>query len=260
VLKGPYTAIAASVIVHVALLLTLIFTSVKEAKLPKEDKPKTVAIKSFLYTAPKKSPKRIIEKIEPLPEPIKKVEAVTPKKVLSKPKKRPTKPTLVKEVPLKSSPKVATQKATESEKTRTAEISEKAPSLSPKKSQAKTNYTDIYGLSRLRKKLDKQNRDQAFTDLTQKRSASVMDGEPFAVPEAVIPLTEEQKYKQNTNTNHTGSITKNDNGTCTQHREQVLGSPVPATTSYFACGESKFDKGFREHMKKVQVKLAAPKK
>jgi hypothetical protein len=51
------------------------------------------------------------------------------------------------------------------------------------------------------------------------------------------------------------SITKHDNGTCIIEREQFLGSPVEGSTSAFACGESKFDKSFREHMRKVQNKI-----
>ena len=82
-----------------------------------------------------------------------------------------------------------------------------------------------------------------------------MDGEPFPVPKTLVPLTADQQHKLNTSTSHVGSITKNDNGTCTIQREQILGSPVAATTSYFSCGESKFDKSFREHMQKVQAKL-----
>ena len=248
VLKGPYTAIVASVIVHVALLLTLIFTSTKAPKVAKEDKANVSTIKSFLYTAPKKIPaKSIIKKTEPLPAPVKKVEDVVPQKVISKPKKQPANAALLKDAPLKNPAKVPPPLPNK-------DHSQKKPIIPHK---AKTNYADLYGLSRLRKKLDKINREQAFAELTQKRSASIMDGEPFPVPKAIIPLSQEQKYKKNTSTNHTGSITKNDNGTCTIKREQMLGSPIEATTSYFACGESKFDKGFREHMKKVRVKLGA---
>jgi hypothetical protein len=75
------------------------------------------------------------------------------------------------------------------------------------------------------------------------------------VPKPIVPLTIDQQKKLNTSSSHVGSITKNDNGTCTIQREQILGSPIEATTSYFGCGESKFDKSFREHMKKVQTKL-----
>jgi hypothetical protein len=40
----------------------------------------------------------------------------------------------------------------------------------------------------------------------------------------------------------------------------MLGSLVQATTSSFVCGERQFDKSLRLHMKKIQVKLTAPKK
>ena len=136
------------------------------------------------------------------------------------------------------------------------------PALSKNNSQQKplTNFSSYDRLSRLRKNIESQQRQQAFGELTQKRSASNMDGEQFPVPKTIVPLTAEQQYILNTSTSHVGSITKNNNGTCTIYREQVLGSPVEATTSYFACGESDFDKSFREHMQKVQAKLSATKK
>ena len=117
------------------------------------------------------------------------------------------------------------------------------------------SFSSYDRLSRLRQKLDKQQSEQAFAELTQKRSTSIMDGEPFPVPKTIVPLTVEQQHKLTTSTSHVGSITKNDDGTCTIYREQMLGSPVQATTSSFACGESTFDKSFREHMKKVQAKF-----
>lgn len=109
----------------------------------------------------------------------------------------------------------------------------------------RSSFSSYDRLSRLRKKLDHQQRDQAFVELTQKRSTSIMDGEPLPVPKTLVPLTVDQQHKLNTSSSHVGSMTKNDNGTCTIYREKTLGSPVEATTSSFACGENKFDKSFR---------------
>ena len=70
-------------------------------------------------------------------------------------------------------------------------------------------------------------------------------------------LTPEQvREKNTTKVSSDISIIKNDNGTCIIEREQFLGSPVEGSTSVFSCGESKFDRDFREHMKKIQDKIA----
>ncbi len=251
VLKGSYTAIFASVIVHVLLLIALILASDKKTKLPKQDKAKAHTIKSFLYKAPKKvtpklvTPKKattdkVVAEVKPSTKPIEKQQAVsTPVIVHKKPSKQPDKA---------SSKKQQTQ-ITNAVKSDTNTTTNKVPGTS------RGNFSSYDSLSRLRKKLDSQQRDNAFAELTQKRSASAMDGEQFPVPKTIVPLTTEQEYKKNTSTSHVGSITKNDDGTCTIYRAQVLGSPVEATTSRFACGESKFDKNFREHMQKVKAKL-----
>lgn len=238
VLKGSYTAIFVSVIVHVLLLLALIFVAEKTPKTIKQDKPKATVIKSFLYSAPKKiAAKKVIAK------------KVTIDKVVSdtKPAKNPA--PQISKLPHKPSTKETPTQVTNAVKSDFNTTTNKVPGTS------KGSFSSYDRLSRLRNKLDKQQREQAFADLTQQRSASIMDGEQFPVPETIVPLTREQKYIQNTSKSHVGSITKNDNGTCTIQREQILGSPVEATTSTFGCGESKFDKSFREHMQKVQAKL-----
>jgi hypothetical protein len=122
----------------------------------------------------------------------------------------------------------------------------------------KASFSSYERLSRLREQVQKQQREQAFNQVTQQRSVSLMDADPLPVPHTIVPLTREQQYQKNTSTSHVGSITKHDNGTCTIHREQILGSPIEASTSKFACGESKFDKNFREHMQKVKNKFKTP--
>ncbi|KGJ97593.1 hypothetical protein [Colwellia psychrerythraea] len=266
-LKGTYTTIIVSVLLHLILLFALTYGSINPPKVIKRDKPKVTSIKSFLYSAPKKTiAKKSVPKIITTEQVI--AEIKPPKKTAAKqvvPKKEIiTKPTN------DSQPKVTAKVAS------TKVVSEPAiaPIIKPPpaqvtnavKSDTVTTKNKVAGasrggfssydrLSRLRNKLANQQRDQAFVELTQKRSASGMDGDPFPVPKTLVPLTIDQQYKLNTSQSHVGSITKNDNGTCTIHREQILGSPVEASTSYFACGESKFDKSFRQHMQKVQAKL-----
>jgi len=253
VLKGSYTAIFVSVIVHVILLLVLIFSAEKPEEVVKTNKPEVQVIKSFLYKAPKKitakkiTPiKVIIDKVVAEPKPSTKSIAKQPVPAVATPVLATEKPSKLLN---KSSSKETPTQVTNAVKSDFNTTTNKVPGTS------RGNFSSYDRLSRLRKKLDNQQRDKAFADLTQQRSVSIMDGEQFPVPKSIVPLTTEQKYRQNTSKSHVGTITKNDNGTCTIHREQVLGSPVEATTSSFACGESKFDKSFREHMQKVKAKL-----
>jgi len=259
VLKGSYTTIIISVLLHLLLLITLTYGSTPATKVIKQDKPKVTSIKSFLYSAPKKAaPKKVPDKQAPIKKtPVKKIIAETKPLQKSETKKTAPQKKVINKIITKTLPKTITNPITTSPpaqvtnavKSDTVTNTNKVPSTS------RGTFSSYDRLSRLRKQLNNQQRDQAFAELTQKRSASSMDAAPFPVPKTLVPLTEEQKYKLNTSKSHVGSITKNDNGTCTIHREQILGSPVQATTSYFACGESKFDKSFREHMQKVQAKL-----
>jgi hypothetical protein len=268
VLKGPYTAIIVSVLLHLVLLLALIYGAQNSPKVIKQAKPKPTAIKSFLYSAPKKKPlkkppptKVILDKVVAKKAPDKKIPA---KKVAAK--KVTSKPSTAKVLPKKITrdlPSVPPTKKLSQQKPSQVTNAVKSETVTTKNKVSGTSrgsFSSYDRLSRLREKLANQQRDDAFAELTQQRSASVMDGEQFPVPKTTVPLTQEQTYEKNTSKSHVGSITKNDNGTCTIHREQILGSPVEATTSSFACGESKFDKGFREHMQKVQAKLGIQKK
>jgi len=251
VLKGPYTAIVVSVLLHFLLLIALVYSSINTPTEIKKEKVKTTSIKSFLYTAPKKI---AAKKVEPKRTP--------PQKVIEKKQVNSPQPQkIVKEVSIKPVTKAVTTPATKPlNKVKSVQVtnavkSETVTTKNKVSGESRGSFSSYDRLSRLRNKLNNQQSDQAFKDLTQQRSVSIMDGDPFPVPKAIIPLTREQKYKQNTSNSHVGSITKNDNGTCTIHRAQIYGSPVEATTASFACGESKFDKSFREHMKKVQTKL-----
>ena len=257
-LKGPYTAIVISVLLHLLLLLVLIYGATQQPKMIKQDKPKIESIKSFLYSAPKKiviespSPSKNTDERE-APQKIQQkqsfpnetVDTEVPKPALKVP---PTKPVIERPA------KPGSTQMTNAVKSETVTTKNKVLGT------GKGNFSSYDRLSRLREKLGNQQRDQAFAELTQPRSNSVMDGDPFPVPKTIVPLTVDQQKKLNTSSSHVGSITKNDNGTCTIYREQMLGSPVHATTAHFACGESKFDRSFREHMEKVQAKFKVPVK
>ena len=268
-IKGSYTAIIVSVLLHIMLLLALIYSSTKTELKVNAEKAKSQPIRSFLYKAPKKTAAQPSAKktIQPsaeinevaIPQQVSKKQTVKTAKINKTLISTQKDSTTSAEEPINSSIKSSIKSSIENNH---ANTNNQLPVSSKNNSQQKplTNFSSYDRLSRLRKNIESQQRQQAFGELTQKRSASSMDGEQFPVPKTIVPLTAEQQYILNTSTSHVGSITKNNNGTCTIYREQVLGSPVEATTSYFACGESDFDKSFREHMQKVQAKLSATKK
>jgi hypothetical protein len=52
------------------------------------------------------------------------------------------------------------------------------------------------------------------------------------------------------------AITKGDDGRCSITQDlNAYGLSEGSSRQFFSCGESKFDKIFREHMEKVKVKL-----
>ncbi|NQY50448.1 MAG: hypothetical protein HRT50_15355, partial [Colwellia sp.] len=81
-LKGSYTAIIVSVLLHLLLLIALIYGAMNSPKVIKQEQPKVTVIKSFLYAAPKiitvkKVAKKVIttEKIVTEIKPPKKINA-----------------------------------------------------------------------------------------------------------------------------------------------------------------------------------------
>ncbi|WP_231731450.1 hypothetical protein [Colwellia sp. TT2012] len=251
-----------SVLLHVLVLLALIYSANKQPKAIKKNKPKVTVIKSFLYTAPKvfkpklnkaktvTTKKNVVSKdsTDNIVTKIKPPKKAAVKKLIAEnlaSEQKNSKPLVAKEPVTKT---LSTQ-VTNAVKNETSTTENKVPSVS------QGSFSSYDRLTRLRNKLANQQQEQAFAELTQKRSASIMHGEPFPVPHTVVPLTRDQKHKLNTSVSNNTRITKHDNGSCTMVTEQMIGSPIEATTSYFACGESKFDTSFREHMQKVQAKL-----
>lgn len=259
-LKGRHTALVFSVFVHI-LLFAVILLSTKKQPQPKAEVIKP-AIKSYLYRQPK-----VITKVQPKQPVVKAVEIVQTVEVKAKevtPIKKVVeeKPKIAKAVTIDKT-EVVQQKSEDSpkeivpEKTKVSAL----PAPLPVRPAISTSSLSSHSsLARLRNSINKQLANDAFNEHNQVRSASVMHGEQIPVPHSEVELTVEEKHKQNTSGSHAELITKNDNGTCTIVREQILGSPVEASTSSFACGESKFDKSFREHMKKVNAKFVTYKK
>lgn len=262
--------LAVSVLIHVLLALLLFYISEKEQ--PKQKRITTKTIKSYLYKTPPK-PAAIIHKIV----------KEKPLTVEKSPAKINAKPVISKDVTVgtefttstpsskstltakpKSKPKQLVTQQLEQDSSDVRQ--EKHDLFSDNKEQKIIKKTITAGFSsykqleNLRKSIKEKVMAEGVATHQQFRSPSIMHGAQIPVPHSSQQLTWEQAHEQNTlKMSGDISITKNDNGTCIIEREQFLGSPVEGSTSVFSCGESKFDKSFREHMRKVQNKIM-PKK
>jgi hypothetical protein len=235
-------------LLHLLLLTALRYGSINTPKKIKQTTQKITAIKSFLYQKPIKN---ALNTTPTLNNPV--LEAAT----TASPIKNPNSSMSEHKAPTNDKQKVIKKSAVEpiNPIIRNAQAQANSIASNTFKPLVKASFSSYEHLSRLREQLQKQQREQAFNQVIQQRSVSLIDGDPLPVPHTIVPLTREQQYQKNTSTSHVGAITKHDNGTCTIHRQQVLGSPVEASTSSFACGESKFDNNFKKHMQKVKNKL-----
>ena len=260
-LKKHFLTIFVSILVHLILVLLLFFAT--EIHPPKKVKITKKAIKSYLYKIPAKANiiKPIVAKAEVIqnskPEKVKVAKATTKTvakaitKTVAKPVKNKSQSPNIQKDPVNQAAPVVKSVAKPIVKPL---ASSKATLIN--KEPVKKSYSSYQQLKNLRSSLNKKMRNDSFSDLQQFRSPSVMTGNQIPVPHSNQQLTREEKRKKTTKRmSNDISITKHANGTCTITREQFLGSPVEASTSGFFCGESKFDKSFREHMKKVQDKI-----
>lgn len=241
-----YVSIAISILVHLLLACLLYIIAEKEQIKPERSVKK--AIKSYLYFMPTKN------------MPTKEVELSSEAQEI---KIRDNLATLKQKPPFNAEIKTAEIKTAENSSTvkpkKSIQPTAAIPQVKPKpKSQNPTqaSFSVYKQLNNLRNTINEQAMLQELTELQQFRSPSVMHGEQASVPHSFAQLTPEQERKKNTTKmSNDISITKYEDGSCTIDREQFLGSPVEGSSSAFACGESKFDKSFREHMKKVQEKI-----
>jgi len=241
VLKRHSLAISVSVFVHILLAFSLFFVAEKQQPLQVITTKK--AIKSYLYKMPSKPV--IVEPmtVKKLPEEVKAKEEIKIEKKSEELKQENVNQAVsIKENNLK-----------------VGEASKTSSLIKPKsitKKAAQATFSSYKQLDSLRNSINKKIIEQAVSDFQQFRSPSVMHGDQIPVPHSSEQLTPEQeREKRTTRMSNDISITKYDNGICTIEREQFLGSPVEGSSSAFACGESKFDKNFREHMQKVRDKI-----
>ena len=140
------------------------------------------------------------------------------------------------------------------------EVNKASLNVKPANKTIQPNISSYKQLENLRNSINKQMIEKTPSSYQQYRTPSAMNTNQKLVPHSTLQLTPEQeREKKITKMSDDISITKYDNGICTIERKQFVGSPVEGSTSAFSCGESKFDKSFREHMKKVRDKIM-PKK
>lgn len=257
-------AIVFSVVAHLVLVMVLLLfrkdaaqkLELQHAKIEasKEKKP---AVQSYLFVpTPKVSPIPPEQVQQPQQSP----EVATPAPQAEK--KESVKQVIEDTAPVLP---LTTGKQTESKELAQAPIAQvekttKNPSENLAKPKAVSRVSAMSQLSQLRSKINRQHQQQAFEHYSRQRSLSGMSDNPDSVPHSAVPLTRDQEKEQNT-THYSAdkSITKHDNGTCSITEDlSSVGMEGHKATSMFACGESAFDKSFRQHMDKVKKKLKGP--
>lgn len=219
----------------------------------KEDKNK-VAIKSFLYRAPKvEKPIEKIAEEQPIKDDVKPKESEPKKQEIPKdklPKEVKNVDVIAKPAPTLKNENDLSKKLKPSLLPTPVEQSTPQPQQPPQLPRKKLD-------SFTRSKLNQSAITPTDSPYQRYQSPSVFNSNPKTVPHSV-PLKDEEKEREK-NTKKMGAgiaITKGDDGTCSITQDMsVYGLNEGSSTQHFNCGESKFDKSFREHMKKVKTKL-----
>lgn len=235
-LKGRNKAIIFSLLVHL-LIFFLISQTVVVPSLMNEIKPK--AIKSFLYTPPK-----IDVVIEESNEKTN-IEEELEKEVISPSQSVEQTKTEIAEIDPKLIP--PTKQDT------TKEQAKPVPSIT----QPAKRFSAFSQLKTLNESLNDQYIEQEISEFSRHKSASIMHGKPDLVPHSKKQLSDEEIKKKNSKQISSDLlITKGDDGSCYIERDlSIVGMEGIKSRENFACGKSKFDKNFQEHMKKVREKL-----
>ncbi len=204
------------------------------------------AIKSYIYLPPK---------IESLPPPVMTTEeeekissTVIEEKIATK--EKPEEKKVTKEVNKTEEPIVPAESI--------EPIINKDVQIKPQAAKKISRSFSAYGqLKNLQKNLDEQMFEQESVDFGKSNTGSIMHGKPSLVPHSEIQISEEEKTKRASKQISSDlTFTKGDDGSCTVKRDlSVVGMEGLTSVESFACGKSKFDKSFQDHMKKVREKL-----
>lgn len=218
------------------------------------DKPKKkIAIKSFLYRAPKVVKKESKQKKQ---KQIQAYNKLSSDQKIVKPQKQVESTTELvttkKIIPNKSKLHEANLSKTPDQQSSQKQTSHKLNIPS----QQSIKQVDTYTLRQnLRSKLNRNSANELPTQRYQ--SPSVFNTNTRAVPYSTPIKDAEKVRKQNTQNIGSGIfITKSDDGVCSITQDMsVYGLSEGSSIQYFNCGESTLDKSFREHMKKVRSKF-----
>ena len=213
---------------------------------------KNTPIKSFIYYAPKlnKTELKAVKKeilIEDFPaakkdnENAKKKHASEPKsteKIIDKTLEKPLNDTITKVIELpKAHPKTSLPK--------------------PLPEPTRRKLDSFMQLQRLRSKLNQNSVSNTDNPYQSDQPPSIFNTDVKTVPHSIPLKDKAQTREKNTKDMGAGiAITKGDDGRCSITQDlSAYGLSEGSSIQFFSCGESKFDKSFRQHMKKVKVKL-----
>lgn len=251
--QGLFKTIILSLLVHIVLFY-LISNTVTTPHI--QNKNTSTPIKSFIYTPPKKVPEVISQKEkaakEELSTPEIKPQETQPQEIQHKEEKRiNTEETLKKaNIPPQTNNEMLEEQTVAENNTEQEQI---------KNLQDQTRHipSTLTQLKSLQERLNEKMFEEETFKYHQKKSGSVMHGEPNTVPHSTRQYTQKEIKQRNTQQISADmAITKEDDGTCSIERDlSAVGMEGLKSVETFACGKSKFDAAFKAHMKKVREKL-----
>lgn len=248
-LKSRYSALIISLSLHLLFLIFITY-AVKPVSVVQIAVP---PLQSYLYTRP--PPKPAEPELEPETTQASVIEETIAQPVA------PQTPPAITPTAKPSLPKIADDPIINKPHKTAQALATKAPALKALADKAQTTKAPTFSpYGQLTKLTDRINREfieqQKFTTQPQ-LALSVMHSKPVVVPHST-PVKDGEKQRKLSTVRYTDdlSITKGDDGTCSisQDLSNVGMEGITALQS-FACGETKMQKGFRQHMKKVLKKL-----
>ncbi len=261
--KGTYTAILFSLVVHgIIILLIFITHSHKEKSIKKINK--NPPIKSFLYYAPNLTTAQANQNEQKPIEKPKRIEAdhnkqevlITEEPITNKPVIDLADKNTV--TPLNKTIKKSLISSTITHTITLPKASNAVPdSPLPLPAPSNKKLDSFTQLQRLRSKLNNGSAPTVDNPYQHDQPPSIFNATTKTVPHSA-PLKDEEKEREK-NTKNMGAgiaITKGDDGRCSVTQDMsAYGLSEGSSVQFFSCGESKFDKSFREHMKAVKEKL-----
>lgn len=265
-LKGNYTTVIYSLLVH-GLLFFIIFIAQPKKQLLVKPVAKVVPIKSFIYYAPKltEPAATVTDELQVKATPL--ASAETEKTFEKKQQEQQKKPgNDAKEVVKLPELSADNNKLDHSSKTviSTVQAEKKSvfsPQPPPRPKPIKRKLDSFTQLQNLRSKLNQSASNNADNPYQRYQEPSVFNTNVKPVPHSTPLRDEENEREKRTKNMGAGiAITKGEDGGCEIKQDlSVYGLSEGSSIQKFRCGESKFDKSFREHMKKVKVKLGTAK-